>query len=101
MPTTNGSRMSFSSQRSRTKTTAAAAQKRQRVAEAVPVMPQPRAARSPRLQSPLVGFLVERQAGRRQGALQLLGRAEIFQAQLGAVRLEGAHRHVLDRRHPT
>src|ERR1700704_1313173 len=98
MPTTNGSRMSFNSHSSRTKTIPAATQKRQRVAGPISVM---RAcdARSPRLQAPLVGVLVERQAGLRQGALQLLGGAEIFQAQVGAIRLEAAHGDALDRRH--
>src|SRR3981189_1142402 len=98
MPTTNGSRMSFNSHRSRTKTIAAATQKRQRVAGPISIM---RAcdARSPRLQAPPVGVLVERQAGLRQSALQLLGGAEIFPAQARAIRLEAPHGDALDRRH--
>ena len=40
----------------------------------------------------LSASLSSAQAGQRQGALQLLGGAEIFQAQLGAIRLRGCAR---------
>ena len=51
------------------------------------------------MQAPLAGVLVELQARLRQDALQFFGRAEIVEAQFGAIRFELLHGHVLDRRH--
>src|ERR1700757_1103686 len=85
--------MSFRSHSTSRKTTAAATQKRQRATGACAVM-----ACSPRLQSPSIGILGELQAGLSQRALQLVLGAEIFEVQIGAIRLERAHGDALHRR---
>src|SRR5271154_3207657 len=87
--------MSFRSHSTSRKTTAAATQKRQRADGTCAVM-----ACSPRLQPPLIGVLGELQAGLRQRALQLVLGAEIFEMQIGAIRLERAHGAALPRRDP-
>src|SRR5215212_5501621 len=100
MPTTNGSRMSFRSQRTSRKTAAAPNQKRQRLAGTGSVITRaPRFATSPRLQPPLIGVLVQPQASLGQGALQLIGAAVVLEMQLGTIGFQRAHDHTLDGRY--
>src|SRR5882762_10543756 len=89
--------MSFRSHSTSRKTIAAPNQKRQRWTGPWP-WPGAVMMWSPRLQPPLIGVLDELQAGLRQRLLQLILGAEIFEAQVGALRLERAHGDALHRR---